>query len=410
MAAKPVKHQGGGNQEQVSFEPMSIVSEHYNFRDLSGDNSCLGEDDEFTWKAIGGLKPGESFTFTPQYAACQYHPAVVSAVLSWQGGELELSSEVPAADFTSWDASQKGKSIVAPVVGNTAQLCMFPYYSDSNTVYSITITNVGSTTATDIVLEGRSENDWPIHYFPRCINGDADNDGWNDSLEHTMASLVYPIGYIGDIFQPYILWGSNYLSADVSTLDSGDEIDSSPADLNDDGMVDALDIAIISNHQGEGNGIPLEAISPNTSDVEYMWNNDYPWRRYDLDGDGYVGPEDLAIVTGLEGEVLPMVKDIIAPTARVISPVEGGVVTRGSYYQIKGHVWDNAAITRVEYLVDGKTLCDVSDPVPAMGYVSPFYRCSWNVPKRSGDHELSIRVTDGAGQITTSPVVWVSAK
>lgn len=410
MAAKPNKNNNGGGGQTVESAPLALVTENYNFRTSAGGDDCLGEDDALTWEAAGELQPGESFTFTPQVPGCTGHPATIAVNLSWQGSELELTSNVPDSDFSSWDASQRGKLVIAPVVDNSAQLCMFPKYKEEGRFYTVTVTNVGNSTASEVVVEGLSKNDWPIFYYPGCINADADGDGWNDSLEHTMANLVYPVGYIDGVYQPYLLWGSNYLSADVTSLDSGDEIDSSPADLNDDGMVDTLDIDFIRNHQGEGNGIPLEAISPNPGDAEFIWNNDFAWRRYDLDGDGYVGPEDLAIVTDLEGEIPPMVEDIIAPTARVISPAEGGVVAKGSQYLIKGHVWDNAAITRVEYLVNGKAVCTITDPKPGFGYTSSFYQCWWSVPKRSGQHELSIRVSDGAGQVGVSAPLLVSAE
>lgn len=411
MAAKPSKPQGSNNQGEVNvFTPINLEYERYFFRYPEGDNSCLGEDDEFGWKAVGELKPGESYSFTPQYPGCQYHHAAVSVVLSWQGGELELSSEVPANDYSSWDTEQRGKMVVAPNLEHQAQLCMFPAYELPDAFYTITVTNVGNTTASGIVLEGRSENDWAINYYPRCLNGDADNDGWNDSLEHTMANMLYPRNYVDGVFQPYILWGSNYLSDTSLTMSQNDEVDSIPVDLNDDGMVDTLDIDIIQRHLGEGNGVPLEALSPNSGNAGYVWGNVFTWRRYDLDGDGYVGLEDLNIVSELEGEPLPMMSDLIAPTARVVFPAEGEVITRGRAVQIKGHAWDNVAIARVEYLVDGKVICDATDPVPRLGVISPFFQCSWNVPKRRSEYDLSVRVTDAAGQITTSPVVRTLAQ
>ena len=59
---------------------------------------------------------------------------------------------------------QTGKAVLAPVVGNTAQLCMFPYYQEENIYYSITVTNVGDSVAQDIVVDGRSENDWSYNF------------------------------------------------------------------------------------------------------------------------------------------------------------------------------------------------------------------------------------------------------
>ena len=415
-AAKPTTKKNGGNggndgstsQDSTSYTPMAIEYEDYFFRYPSLERDCLGEDDELAWKAIGGLKPGESFTFTPQYPGCENHPAAITVNLSWQDSELELSSYAPDKDFASWDPSQKDKLIVAPTVDNTAQLCMFPAYKASDIYYTITVTNVGTTTANNIVLDGRSDNDWAINFYNRCLNADADNDGWNDSLEHSMANMTYRNGYIDGVYQPYILWGSNYLKATADTLAVDDEIDSSPVDFNDDGVVDSLDVDEINRNLGEGNGIPLERISPNSADAEFLKDNDLPWRRYDLDGDGYVDQTDIEIVETLLGEALPMVEDIIAPTARVLEP-EGGSVAKGSNYLIRGHVWDNAAIERVEYLADGKVLCSVTDPVPSFGTTSPFYACWWSVPKRQGLHDLEIRVYDAAGNMATSDTLSVMA-
>jgi len=85
------------------YTPMSLVQESYDFR-VAAESSCLGEDDELEWTATGSLAPGESFSFTPAYPACNAHPAAITVVSSWNDGALELSSTVPDADFASWDA------------------------------------------------------------------------------------------------------------------------------------------------------------------------------------------------------------------------------------------------------------------------------------------------------------------
>ena len=106
------------------------------------------------------------------------------------------------------------------------------------------------------------------------------------------------------------------------------------------------------------------------------------WRRYDLDGDGMVAQSDIDIVSTLDGYPVPMAEDIVAPTARVLSPANDSTVAKGSYQQIKGHVWDNVAIAKVEYLVDGQVECSATKPAPVWGTTSPYYSCWWNVPKR----------------------------
>lgn len=402
-AGKPKKPGPDSN----NFPPMTLEYDDYNFRNLSGDNSCLGEDDALEWKATGSLEPGESFTYTPQFPGCYGNAHAVSVVLSWENSKLELSSVVPGNDDTSWDTGQQGLPINAASIGNTAQLCMFPAYSEDDVVYTVTVTNVGKNTATNIELDGWSKNDWAIFYYNRCLNADADLDGWNDSFEHSMGQLLYPLGYIDGVFQPYILWGSNYLKDAADTLEADDEIDSYPPDFNDDGVVDYTDLDEISAHLGEGNGVTLEEISPDAYIPEWYHYNQFPWRRYDLDADGYVSLADVGIVEALVGQPVPMLEDIIVPVARVTLPLAGETVPRGEYYLVRGHVWDNKAVSRVDYIVDGKTICTVTDPVPDFGFTSPFYACWWKTPKRRGGSNISIRVIDAAGNSAISESVSV---
>lgn len=378
---------------------LTVNYERYFFQPAY-DESCLGEDDALRWQATGSLAPGESYTYTPRAPGCRSHAAVVAVVLSWEGSELELSSTVPDNDFASRDTNQQGQQIVAPVIGNTAQLCMFPFYSLQEGAYAITVTNVGHSVASNVVLEGLNENDWLIFYYPLCLNADADHDLWNDSLEHSMANLVYHSD--GGIDAPFNLWGTNYLKVNSDTVVPYDEVDTYPPDINDDNFVGLADVSAITGHLGEGNGIPLESISPNPS-PEFYYNNTRSWRRYDLDGDGQVSQTDVDIVSGLVGQPVPPFQDRVTPTARVLSPADGASVQRGQWFPIRGHVWDNAAITRVEYLVNGNVVCSATNPVPTFAFDSPFYNCSWVVPKRRGAvYKLTIRVVDASGNMTTS--------
>ncbi|GGO80107.1 hypothetical protein GCM10011348_16070 [Marinobacterium nitratireducens] len=411
LAGKPTSAKGNrqGADNGVST-PLALSRETYQFRNLSGDNSCLGEDDHLIWEAIGDLAPGESFTFTPKYPACNYHPAAISVQLSWAGSELELSSTVPYDDFSSSNSDQTGMDIVATRVGNSAQLCMFPNYKEAGIYYSVTLTNTGDTLAENIVVDGRSENDWAVFYYNRCMNADGDADGWNDSLEHTMANLVRYVTSSGGESAMNTVWGPNYLKSQPSTMSANDEIDSYPADVNDDGQVDQLDIDRISQYLGQGNGIPLAAISANPGDPGYLYLNTHKWRRFDLDADGYVSQTDVDIVASLMGYPMPMTEDIIAPTARILSPANGSIIARGGLIQIEGHAWDNAAIARVDYIADGQVICSATEPSPVWGATSPFHNCWWDVPKKQGDHIIEIQVFDAAGNMSTSESVQVLAQ
>jgi hypothetical protein len=405
--AKPSGNRNGG-EPPSEYVPMALEAESYFFR-VPDETSCLGEDDELEWLAVGSLAPGESFSFQPRVPGCNGHAAAITVVAEWQSGNLELSAVVPDIDYSSWDAGQVGRLVQAPVVGHTAQLCMFPAFTGDGIGYTITLTNHSAQGVHGIRLHGRNENDWSVFYYPRCLNADADGDGWNDSLEHSMANLVYPNGYIDGVLQPDLLWGSNYLRSKAQTTWSGDEIDSYPPDFNDDGRLDALDREILEGQLGQGNGIPLQEISPNPGD-EWFHNNTRPWRRYDLDGDGFVGAEDLEIFGQSASAPVPMQEDVVVPTARITEPAENGTVARGQYARIRSHAWDNAAITAVDYLVDGRTVCTVSDPLPTFGFDSPLYACWWDVPRRARSYRIEVRVTDAAGNVGHSAPIIVHAE
>lgn len=409
FAAKPDGNNGGRKSPEPKSEaPLSLVSESYYFR-VSGENSCVGEDDQLAWSAAGSLEPGESFSYTPQVPGCINHLAAISVMATWDAGDLVLSSHAPDADLASLDAEQAGRYIEAPVVGTGAQLCMFPAYNHADVYYTVTLKNNSSETVHGIQVTGKSRNDWGIHYYQNCMNADADGDGWNDSLEHSMSNLLMPNNYIDGVFQPDILWGSNYLRSSARTLEFDDEIDSYPPDFNDDGIVDDVDLQTLYMWMGQGNGIPLENIDPNPGATGYHANA-LPWRRYDLDGNGFVGEEDLAIVELLSGLPVPMATDIVPPTARITSPEEGGSVPRGAYVMITAHAWDNASLSRVEYRVDGKTICSNTEPVSSSNNQSPLYYCWWETPKRSRDYTLEVMAVDGAGNSTISRAVQVRAR
>ena len=397
----------GGTSNPSTFVPMNLELERYYFR-VAGEDSCLGEDDALEWEAMGSLAPGESFSFTPAVPGCDGHPAAITVMAKWPEGTLELTSTVPDADFTSWDPDQAGRMIQAPDVGVRAQLCMFPAWTGAGRTYTVTVTNAGNEAVHDISLHGRHENDWSLYYYPRCLNADADGDGWNDSLEHSMALLLYPIGYIDGVFQPDVLWGSNYLRSSPRSPESQDEIDSYPPDFNDDGRVDAVDLARLDAHRGRGNGVPLSDISPDPGENGF-YNNSLAWRRFDLDGDGYVDEADRHIVEGLAGQSLPPAVDSIAPTSRLTSHSNGDLVGRGEYVLLTSHVWDNAAILRVDYLVNGKAVCSVDEPAPDFGFTSPMKMCWWSVPRKPGSYEIEVRVYDAAGNVGSSPQIRVDS-
>jgi hypothetical protein len=406
LAAKPAGKGSGPGQRSADPEvPLALDHEEYYFR-IPAESDCLGEDDELDWVASGFLAPGESFSFTPAVGSCYAHPAAISVVASWTEGSLELRATVPDADYSSWDEDQYGRNVVAPVFARRAQLCMFPEFSSDGVYYTITVTNRSQHAVSGIRIHGRHENDWSYFYYARCMHADADGDGWNDSLEHTMANLLYPNGYIDGIFQPHILWGSNYLRARSKSTVTNDEIDAYPPDFNDDGRVDEHDLAAMDDAIGQGNGIPMWKIDPNPGSRSYR-ENTLPWRRYDLDGDGFVADEDRRVLLDAKEFPVPDTEDRIFPTARILRPEAAAVVSRGQLVQIEAHAWDNRALSRVEYLVNGKTVCSNTEPLASSGSSSPFYICWWEVPHKSMTHRIEVLATDFGGRATWSEPIFV---
>jgi hypothetical protein len=408
LAGKPGGGKGGGKPDPQEPTPLSLEYENYFFR-VAGEDSCMGEDDQLEWQAIGSLSAGESFTFTPAVPACRNHPAAISVIASWSGNAPVITSTVPDADLASLDAEQAGQTVEAVVTGNRAQLCMFPMYNSDGVFYTITVTNNSGAAIDDIVIHGENRNDWPIHYYARCLNADADRDGWNDSLEHSMSNLLYPNSHKDGEFIGDSLWGSNYLRSEANSGSPDDEIDSFPPDFNDDGIVDADDLVILESWIGSGNGIALEELEPGSGEFGYH-ENTLPWRRFDLDADGFVGDEDITILQESQGTDGQMQSDNITPTARISSHDNGDQVARGSSIKLKAHVWDNAAISRVDYHVNGRSICSVADPEPGYGYESPLYFCWWQVPKKMGEYNIEVLVEDGSGNQGASIPVSVTAR
>ena len=134
-----------------------------------------------------------------------------------------------------------------------------------------------------------------------------------------------------------------------------------------------------------------------------------PWRRFDLNGDGYIDSEDRQITSAYLDMELPTSSDIVSPTARITAPLDGETVLRGRRVTISSHAWDNAALSRIDYLVNGKVICTVTNAVPSLGFTSPFFVCGWEVPKRNRTHEIEIRVYDAAGNSGVSQTIVVQS-
>ncbi len=406
--SQTITSQAAGNIKPTSspklvYSPMSLISEYFDYS-ANPNAPCIQEDSTLSWSASGGLLPGESFVFTPQKPSCG-NRAIMSKLV-WDNSALQLTSAMPGtpAFFDANDAAASfiGKKITAPNFGNSAQLCMF---TDTSAIqpypfYTFTIKNIGSATAYNVKFTGLDKNDWPSNYYHHCLKGDADHDGWNDAGEELLLHYSYFVS--GDYTKRKTFVGSSYLK-DHGTLSPNDEIDFYPADFNDDGVVDATDIASISTHINQGNGITLDQrYNPNVS------SQAFDWERYDLDGSGFVDQNDLNIVRSLVGQPIPPVTDAIPPTAKITQPFTNSSVTRGTQTLIGLYAWDNLAISKVEIYNNGNLLCSLTDP-NAVKLPNPLFSCWWNVPnKPNATYVLTAKAYDAAGNVGTSTSVTVA--
>lgn len=98
------------------------------------------------------------------------------------------------------------------------------------------------------------------------------------------------------------------------------------------------------------------------------------------------------------------------PISTILSPVIGNTFSTGSSVVITASATDtnrNGSISSVEYFVNGTSIGfyepGISDAL------SGRYSMTWNVPNNTGLLNLYTKVTDNEGNVSTSPVVQVSA-
>jgi hypothetical protein len=206
--------------------------------------------------------------------------------------------------------------------------------------------------------------------------------------------------------------GVNYLST-ADTPTPNDQVDVYPPDFNDDASVGPDDIALLTAYLGQGNGVPLNAIR---WDVSYpdrsCWcgnNNMGLWRRFDLDGDGWVDSRDLGIVQALVGKPIPMASDTLPPTVEIRSPANNSIVTAGANVTLAAFASDNEFVTTVVMVANGRTVCTISNApmhdASSLLPQSPFAQCTWQVPRKHGaTYRLQATAYDQAGNASTDSV------
>jgi len=422
---------GGGKKggSTQTYTPMAVVYDKYQTT-TNPARSCEGEDDFGDWKVAGSLNPGESYTFTSKYPLCESAIKAVTARASWDQSTLKLTTKNLAPDPYIGglsDKSQVGKDVTAINFGNAASACLFEFvhYPDNNPVGaswsplgpnanstinpSFTITNVGNATAYNVSVVGTARNLWTQILNEPCHTADADHDGWNDMYELATLEVTSEASNGGLTVSKLGLNGSDYLSY-TSSPTPDDETDRYPADFNDDGQVDQTDVDRLQAQLGQGNGRGLYEIRHDVTsgDPAGWYQNNNPWRRFDLNADGRVDNRDLAIEQSLVGKPIPMTSDAIAPTLEIKVPPANTTVTSGSYFTLQALATDNEFLTHVDFLVNGNLTCNATLP-GYTGEVTGDYYCGWRVPKGAGKtYTISIIAYDQAGNVTSANTVVTS--
>lgn len=387
---------------------MTVQSENLQQPYSWQDPRYFGVDDFMNWTVTGQIAPGDSYTYVPRWpiSSASEVPAI-SANVRWTGATtLRMTSAVPMNDQVS-ATDHTGQAITAPVVGATAELCMF--FVPSNAVptfnYALTITNVGTTAATAVTLTGQESNGYTSNYGQFCNRADADGDGWNDTLEEGIADLTAPATMTTE--DKMSVLGVDYLGQRSATSAVNDEVDSYPPDVNDDGIVSQADVDAISAWVGQGTGVPFSRV-----DYTGVGPNRYQaqsglWRRYDLNGDGLVTAGDVSWVRAEVGRPVPDPVDVIAPWVAIDRSAGTTFAHRTSVW-MAANARDNRALTSVRFAVNGSALTqqctdpttEMADPTRYRDPSTPEYQCVWNTPSKRATVTLTVTATDAAGHTT----------
>jgi hypothetical protein len=116
-----------------------------------------------------------------------------------------------------------------------------------------------------------------------------------------------------------------------------------------------------------------------------------------------VASNELCIKTADVIVVPPPPVDVSAPTAAVISPVNGSTVPIRATISINAKVTDDIGVTKVEFYLDGTLL--------RCGSGSSVDSCYWTVPRKRGrTFKIQVKAYDASGKTGISPTVSVTSK
>jgi hypothetical protein len=100
-----------------------------------------------------------------------------------------------------------------------------------------------------------------------------------------------------------------------------------------------------------------------------------------------------------EGQRYQAPNDVISPTLTITSPQNGTMVRATSTVTITASATDNVGVAKVEFLVNGTTVCTLTSS-------SSPYTCSWTVLSLAGaTFLLVVRAYDLTGNVASKSVL-----
>lgn len=93
--------------------------------------------------------------------------------------------------------------------------------------------------------------------------------------------------------------------------------------------------------------------------------------------------------------------DTTPPVVSILNPANGAQLNRGTQVTIQANTTDNVAVSRVNFLVNGKQICSIN--------AAP-YSCTWRVPNaRNKKYQITVSAVDTSGN-TASQYISVTSK
>jgi len=141
--------------------------------------------------------------------------------------------------------------------------------------------------------------------------------------------------------------------------------------------------------------------SKTTSPYTFFWNTTLATNgSHSLQTKAYDAAGNIGSSTVVTVNVANATPDTVAPNVSITTPVNGGTVAKRATVTVAATATDNVGVTRVNFFVNGVTLCsDTSAP----------YSCSWKVPNQGGKtYKVMAYAYDQANNVGSSEVTVTS--